>query len=193
MARKTRSETVFFRYDGAERKDVYLRINPIAVRYQQGSKGGVTDTLGGYFRETFSSKDPQYSGLLLPDLTLECSTGIAYRNELKKIEWIWAHHGDRKPDGSPVDLYFFDFNEVGPYQDVTRDAPMAYLIELLNFAWDESVNSPYEIKFSMRCKILRSVFAELDNPSPQDFNAIPSLADLIQSGLSRITSALLQL
>lgn len=189
MARKVRSETVYFRYDGDVRKDIYFRINPIAIRFQQGSKGGVTDTLGGYFREVFSAKDPQHSGLLLPDLTIEGTTGIAYRDELKKIEWIWKHHGDRKEDGSPADVYFFDFAEVGAYQEVTRDAPRAYLIEFLNFAWDDSASSQNEIRFTFRCKVLRDMFFELDDNLEQS-EPTQSMEDLIAKGWENLVGNL---
>lgn len=115
MAREGRSPNCFFRYDGLERKDIFLRINPQAVRVQQGAKGNATDTLGGYFTEQVYSKDRQYSGLTLPELTLEATTGIRYRKELEDLRWVWQHQSDRKPSGKPADIYFFDLIEHDPF------------------------------------------------------------------------------
>lgn len=180
MARKNRSETVFFRYDSGEtKKDIYWRINPIAVRWQQSGKSAVSETLGGYFRDVFYSKDQQYSGFNLPDFTLEGTTGIAYRKELKTMDWVWRHSCDRKKDKSPVDIYFFDNINDRPFQEVQRSQSRAYLIHIQNFAWDDTVQTFQEIKFSIRCKILRDLFWELegeDNPGIAD-NA-PQLPDL---------------
>lgn len=108
-AKYAREKTIFFRHEGAVNRDVYLRVNPQALRIQQGNKGSVVDTLGGYFREVMFSADPQHNGLLLPDLTIECETGAGYREELQRLEWIWRHHADPKPDGSPADTYLMDF------------------------------------------------------------------------------------
>ena len=94
---------------GAQTRNVYLRINPQAIRVQQGNKGSVVDTLGGYFREVLHSEDPERNGLMLPDLTIECETGAGYRDELAKVQWIWRHHADLKADGTPADTYFMDF------------------------------------------------------------------------------------
>lgn len=162
MAREKRSQTVFLRHDGAEKKDIYFRIAPIAVRFQQQGKSSVTETLGGYFREVMFSKDAQYNGLMLPDFTIEATTGAAYRKELKTIDWIWRHSGDRKKNGAPADTYFFDNIEDKPFQKVVRATKRAYLIHIQNFAWDDTVNSAYEIRFSMRCKILRDLFWGLE-------------------------------
>lgn len=107
-ARWARPNHIFIRHEGATRKDVYFRVNPQAIRVQQGNKGSVVDTLGGYFREVMYSEDPQHNGLLLPDLTIECDTGAGYRAELQKLEWIWRNHGTPKDDGSPADTYFMD-------------------------------------------------------------------------------------
>lgn len=178
MPRQTRSETVFFRHEGKERKDIYLRINPSAIRWQQGRKGGVTETLGGYFREIMYSSDPQYNGLMLPDFTIEATTGVAFRKELKTIDWIWRHSGDRKADETPADTYFFDLIENGAHQGIERDAQRAYLIEISNFAWDDTTQNPYEIRFSMRCKILRDLFWDLDDEPPGNMNSLPSLETL---------------
>lgn len=186
MARSTRSESVFFRYEGTERKHVFFRINPSAVRFQQGAKGGTTETLGGYFREILYSADPQYNGLALPELTIEATSGIAYRKELEEIQWIWKHRGDRKPDGSPADLYFFDLTNIPPVQGIVRDSPRAYLIDMQNFAWDDTVSNAFEMRFTMRCKVLRDLFGELEVPSEAiDSTAIdPALtgADSIEFG-----------
>lgn len=103
-----RSSHIFIRHVGAKTKDVYFRVNPQALRVQQGNKGSVVDTLGGYFREVMYSEDPQHNGLLLPDLTIECETGAGYRKELKRLEWVWKNHGTPKADGSPADTYLMD-------------------------------------------------------------------------------------
>ena len=162
MARQTRSESCFFRHVAAEETIVYLRINPQAVRFSQGGKRMVTETLGGYFRDVMYSDRPQSNGLLLPDLTIEATTGVAYRTELKRIKWLWEKSGQRKPDGSPADLYFYNLQEFGAYQGIERDEQHAWLIDLQQFAWDESVQSPHEIKMTMRCKILEDLFGDLD-------------------------------
>lgn len=107
-ARWARPNHIFIRHEGETRKDVYFRVNPQAIRVQQGNKGSVVDTLGGYFREVMYAEDPQHNGLLLPDLTIECDTGAGYRAELQKLEWIWRNHGAAKSDGSPADTYFMD-------------------------------------------------------------------------------------
>lgn len=222
-----RSKTIFLRHHGAIRKDVYFRVNPQALRVQQGNKGSVVDTLGGYFREIMYADDPQHSGLLLPDLTIECETGAGYRKELQKLEWVWRHHGDPKGDGSPADTYLMDFADedteffdgaksplggamgalggmsmaAGPYRQKgspknlsalqgkippqarmheqafalpgaiaktmksgmgqsegdSRFTPRVFKIEILNFAWDETVQDPYRIRFNFRCKVLRDM------------------------------------
>jgi hypothetical protein len=166
LSRKGRSKTVFFRYEGASRVDVYFRINPTAIRFQQEQKASLTATAGGYYYETFFCKDPQYNGLQLGDLTIEGETGIAHRKELKQIDWIWRHHGDRKPDNSPADIYFFDFTENGSFQDIERDAPRAYLIAITNFGWDDTAEDPYRIRFVFRAKVLRDLFWELSAAAP---------------------------
>jgi hypothetical protein len=167
MARQTRSETVFLRHEARERKDVYFRINPTAIRFQQGQKGGVTETLGGFFREFMYAADKQYSGLTLPDLTIEATTGAAYRRELKVIDWVWRHQADTKADGSPADIYFFDLTEIPDYQGLGRSQPRAYLIQIQNFSWDDSVNNFGQISFNLRCKILRDLFWEIDGEMDQ--------------------------
>jgi hypothetical protein len=42
----------------------------------------------------------------------------------------------------------------------------AFLVEILNFAWDETVQDPYRIRFTFRCKILRDFTwnGSQDNP-----------------------------
>ncbi len=177
MPRKTRSQTVFFRHETDERRDVYLRINPSAVRFQQGAKVTVTDTLGGYFIDRLYAEDPQYSGLSLPELTIEATTGIAYKQELKTIDWIFRHQSDRKSDRSPADLYFFNFSTVGEYMGIQRDVQQAWLITILNFAWDDSIQSFSEIKFNLRCKVLRDLFWGLDD-EPTGLNSLPTLDEL---------------
>jgi hypothetical protein len=220
---KGAAKSIFIRHHGAIRKDIHFRVNPQALRVQQGNKGSVVDTLGGYFREVMYSEDPQHSGLLLPDLTIECETGAGYREELKKFEWVWRHHGDAKGDGTPADTYLMDFADPdtqwfdgalssgglvsggglsGPYrghqntvtdvsvlkgtvptqariheqafslpglfnrtmrsgmgqsEGTSRFTPRVFKIELLNFAWDETVQDPYRIRFNFRCKILRDM------------------------------------
>lgn len=109
MVRRKATSTIFFRHVGAQTRNVYLRINPQAIRVQHGNKGSVVDTLGGYFREVLHSEDPERNGLMLPDLTIECETGVGYRDELAKVQWIWRHHADLKADGTPADTYFMDF------------------------------------------------------------------------------------
>ena len=179
MARTNRLETVFFRYDGDTRKDVYLRIAPTAIRWQQGSKGGATDTLGGYFQEIMYSTDPQYRGVTLPDLTIEGTTGIAYRKELDTLKWIWEHRGDRKADHSPVDIYFYDLIPFNPFQKVERGGDRIWLISMQNFAYDETVQAPYEVRFTMRCKILRNMLSELQPDPPQTFGSVPDVGELV--------------
>ncbi|MBD2019355.1 hypothetical protein H6F43_04050 [Leptolyngbya sp. FACHB-36] len=176
MARQQRSSTVFLRHDGKERKDVFFRINPIAIRVQQGEKGAVVETLGGYYRDVLYSKDPQYQGLALADLTIEATTGVAYRQELTVAQWIWHHASDRKKNGAPADTYFFDLTEDAPYQGVVRATQRAYLIKISNFAWDDTVNSPNEIRFSMRCKVLRDLFWDLSPPSTSSAPNLSSIA-----------------
>lgn len=219
-----RSTTIFIKHHGAVQKSVYFRVNPQALRVQQGNKGSVVDTLGGYFREVLYSKDPQHNGLMLPDLTIECDTGAGYREELKKFEWIWRHHGDRKADGTPADTFLMDFADdtVGwqdgavaaggmprmgghvhgakgndlapPIGDIgrthgaaytlkgllsgqargtmqealirnnrgSRFLPRVFKIEILNFAWDETVQDPFRIRFNFRCKILRDMLWKVE-------------------------------
>lgn len=209
---------MFFRHYGRERRDVYFRVNPQAIRVQQGNKGSVVDTLGGYFREVMYSDNEQYNGLMLPDLTVECDTGIGYRKELQRLEWIWKNHATPQGDGKPAQTYFMDFvdedtlwfdgaagggnisdewkdGSIGPGPPInpqasmdrarqfiqrqlpeevktgpartlggSRFVPRCYEIEILNFAWDESVQDPYRIRFSFRCKVLRDVFFRLNRP-----------------------------
>jgi hypothetical protein len=107
-ARYARPNHIFFRHVGAESRDVYFRVNPQAIRIQQGGKSSVVDTLGGYFREVMYAEDPQHNGLMMPDLTIECETGAGYRKELQRLEWIWRNHGTPKADGTPADTYFMD-------------------------------------------------------------------------------------
>lgn len=175
MARTGRSETVFFRYEGDERRDIYLRINPQAVRGQQGRKGAVVDTLGGYFRESVWADDPQYSGKTLSDLTVEATTGIRYRKELQEIKWIWDHQGDRRSNGKPVDIYFFDLIKDVPFQGIERAAERIYLIDIQNFAFDDTVQAIGEIRFTLRCKILRDLLGELDATPPANAATLPRL------------------
>ena len=178
MARTTRSPNVFFRYQGKERKDVFFRINPQAIRYQQGTKAQATETLGGYFLDRIYSKDPQY-GHTLADLTIEGTTGIAYRKELEAMQWIWEHSVERKPDGSPVDIYFYDLIEFQPHQQVVRAGTRAFLILINNFAWDDTSQNPFEIRFSFRAKILRNLFYGLGDKKPTKSN-VPSLSELVK-------------
>ena len=211
-----RSQTIFIRHHGREQRSIYFRVNPQAIRVQQGNKGSVVDTLGGYFREVLYAEDPQHNGLMLPDLTIECDTGVGYRDELKKFEWVWRQHGDRKADGTPADTYLMDFADgdtewfdgavgsngagaarmtthqhnsrgrdlvpqaaaanihgaaytlrgllsrpmrtaLGQANGGSRYTPRIFKIELLNFAWDETVSDPFRIRFNFRCKILRDM------------------------------------
>ncbi|MBT9316283.1 hypothetical protein [Leptothoe spongobia] len=210
MPRNRATSPIFFRHVGATTRDVYLRVNPQAIRVQQGNKGSVVDTLGGYFREVLHSPNPERNGLMLPDLTIECETGVGYRDELAKIAWIWRHHADLKEDGTPADTYFLDFvdedtlafaggifsedlqkaslkanvNSPSPPRLPTpltaisqlaklkplskslganRYRPRAFLIEILSFAWDESVSDPYRIRFNFRCKVLQDLFWKIDD------------------------------
>lgn len=193
MPRYGRSQTVFFRHEGAIDTDVYFRINPTAIRFRQGNKGSVNDTLGGYWREVMSCPDPQYQGLLLPELTIEGDTGIAHRRELKTIDWIWRHHADKKGDGSPADTYYFDFIENDRFQGIARDCPRAYLIEIMNFAWDDTAEDTYRIRFVFQCKILRDLFWEVEGggvntPPVGDFNIGGANVTTIEEVLSGVSS-----
>lgn len=111
MPRQGRVQDVYFRHEGKTDVDLYWRIRPQAIRFQQANKGSVTDTLGGYFREVLYSEEEQFNGLLLPDLTIEGETGVAYRKELNTINWIWQHHADLKEDNTPADTWFYDLSD----------------------------------------------------------------------------------
>jgi len=125
-ARWARPNHIFLRHVGVKTKDIYFRVNPQAIRVQQGGKSSVVDTLGGYFREVMYSEDPQYRGLMLADLTLECETGAGYRRELKRLEWVWRNHGALKEDGSPADTYLMDMcDEDSLYFDGATGTPAA--------------------------------------------------------------------
>lgn len=182
MARTGRSQTVFLRWDGGKsnRKDVYFRINPQAIRFSQGAKASVVDTLGGYFLERIRSIDPQYNNLL-PDLTIEGTTGIAYRLELEKMRWIWQHSSDLKSDGKPVDTYFFDMNNDRPLQEITRAGQYCYLIFISNFAYDDTVNNYGEIRFTLRCKVLRDLFFKVSAGQPYT-GRLPDLNSVYRQG-----------
>jgi hypothetical protein len=173
MVRFGKSTSVFFRHEGDERRDVFLRINPSAIRFSQSAKGSVSNTLGGYFREVLFSDDEQYNGMQLGGLTIEGTTGVAYRRELKEIDWIWRHHGDRKEDGSPADTYFFDLDEVGESRGVLRDAPRAFLIAIQQFAWDDSAQTPFEIRFTLRTQVLRDMYWALEGEPSGGAAALP--------------------
>lgn len=177
MARTGRSQDCFFRHEGAETKEIYWRIRPQAIRVQQGSKSNVVDTLGGYFRDVMYSPDPQYSGLLMPEVTLEGTTGAAYRAELEQMLWVFQHSGDRKPDNSPADTYFFELFQPEPYQEVVRASTSAigWLIHILSFAYDDQVSNPNEIKFTFRCKLLRNVYGPVAPAPPADFSTLPDV------------------
>lgn len=164
MARKELNKKVFFRHEGAARTDVFFRVAPQAFRFQQGSKSSVEDTLGGYYLEQLYSKDQQYS-LKLAEFTIEGTTGAAYRAELDRMIWIWHHQSDRKKDGSPADIYFFDLISTPDYQGIKRSGTRTLLIHIENFAYDESVNSSDEIRFTLRGKVLRDLLSKL-SPSP---------------------------
>lgn len=160
MVRSGRSSTVFFRLEsGKERHDVFLRINPTAIRYSQAKKGGTVDTIGGYFREVLQATNPQHSGLMLPELTIEGTTGAAYRKELDNLIWIWHKSVEiSKETGKPADCYFFDTTKTPDYQGIVRAADYGYLIDLRNFACDDSASKRGEITFTFRCKILKDLF-----------------------------------
>jgi hypothetical protein len=111
MVRQGRVNDVYFRHEGKTDRDLYWRIRPQAIRFQQANKGSVTDTLGGYFREVMYAGEEQYNGLLLPELSIEGETGVAYRRELNTINWIWQHHADSKEDGTPADTWFYDLSD----------------------------------------------------------------------------------
>ena len=181
MARTTRSDTAFLRWDGDDRKDIFFRIAPNAIRLQQGRKASVTETLGGYYTDTLYAADAQYRGLLLPDLTIEGTTGVGYRKELEEVEWVWRHASDTRNDDSPVDVYLFLLSRMGPYQGVERDRDFAWLIFLQNFAWDDSASTFGEIKFSLRAKVLRDLFWETEGLPP---GQLPSLEELAPSELA---------
>ena len=169
---------MFFLHRGRETRRIYFRINAQAVRFQQGGKEYVTDTMGGFYRDVFYSSNPAHNGLLIPDITIEGTTGVAYRAELERMKWVFRHKADRKSDGSPADTYFYDLIEVGEYQRVVRDVQRAWLISLQNFAFDESVQNPNEIKFTFRCKLLEDLLGQLDpEPPPEATGTLPNLTD----------------
>jgi hypothetical protein len=181
MPRTTRSQSTLFRWEGDERKDINWRIAPQAIRFQQGRKVSVVDTLGGYYKEVFYSTDPQYSGLLLPDLTLEGTSGVAYRRELKEMDWLRRHCSDRKRDGSPVDVFFFSNSSIGAYNGIERDEDFAWLVEITNFAWDDSASTFGEIKFSLRLKILRDLLWDTQREPFQATGQVPTLEELTRN------------
>ena len=184
------SETTFFRWEGVERKDIYWRIAPQAIRFQQGRKVAVVDTLGGYYKEVFYARDPQYSGLTLPSLTVEGTSGAGYRKSFQDIDWIRKHISDRKRNGAPSDLYFFSLSRIGPLGELARDVDFGWLIEILDFAWDDSASQQNEIKFSLRMKILRDLFWETN---PADFEAtgeVPTLEELMAGQQGKIAAGL---
>lgn len=160
MVRSGRSNTVFFRLEsGKERQDVFLRINPTAIRFSQGKKGGTVDTLGGFFREVLRAENPQYSGLTLAELTIEGTTGVAYRKEIDNLIWIWHKSAEiSKETGKPADCYFFDTTKTPDHHKIVRAADYGYLIDIQNFACDDSANKRSEITFTFRCKILKDLF-----------------------------------
>lgn len=231
----SRSNHIFFRHIGAERRDVYFRVNPQAIRVQQANKGSVVDTLGGYFREVMFAEDKQHNGLLLPDLTIECDTGAGYRKELKNLEWIWRNHATPQADGTPARTLFMDMvdedtlwhdggtaapdpwsngavrsgapepppnpaNSMAAARQLipqgaldfktaisktmrgTRFVPRMFQIEILAFAWDESVQDPYRIRFNFRCKILRDLFFSLDTPEETSGRVVQPLSDTWSDG-----------
>jgi hypothetical protein len=163
MARQELNKKVFFRHQGKEKTDVLFRVAPQAIRYSQESKSSVENTLGGYYLERLYSKDSQYSNKIAT-LTIEGTTGVGYRAELDRMKWIWDHQSDRKKDGSPADIYFFDLIETAPYQKVKRSGTRTFLINIKSFAYDESASDPQVIKFSFRCEILRDLLAGLNKP-----------------------------
>lgn len=165
MARSIRSTTCFFRHEGAERRDVFLRIKPTALRFSQAKKGATVDTLGGYFREVLRSADPERNGLLLPELTIEATTGVAYRAELRTIQWIWRNSSAVDPKtNKPADVYFFDTTQTPDYSGVKRSGQYGFLIDIQNFAFDDSVNKRNEIPFTLRCKVLKDLFFKVEAP-----------------------------
>lgn len=162
MARSAPDELVFFRYEGDDRKDVFWRIKPTAVRYNQSVKGSASETLGGRYTETLYAVDDQLNGRLMADLTLEGTTGIRYRRELDDIKWIWEHQAILKADGKLPDIYFYDLISDRPYQNIERNKERIYLIFIQSFGFDDSANNFGEVRFSFRCKILRDILAPLE-------------------------------
>ncbi|MBT9159781.1 MAG: hypothetical protein DDT26_01046 [Dehalococcoidia bacterium] len=171
MARLGYSETVFIRYDAGSPEDIHLRIRPQAVRWQQNGKGGTADTLGGWYREILHSDNPQYSGLTLADLTVQAETGLTYRAELQRLLNVWQRRGVPKADGSPADYYFFDLTEVGDWNGLARDQPRGYLVDILGFAYDDTVSSYGTIGFTLRMKILEDLFF-LEGGEPQNLTSL---------------------
>lgn len=174
MARSARSTTVFFRHEGVERRDIYMRIAPSAIAYSQSEKGGVVDTLGGYFREVLRSSNPQRNGLKLPELTIRATTGVAYRKELQNLLWIWRNSKVVDPKtNKPADLYFFDVTKMPDAQGIVRASDYGYLINIRQFAFDDSVDKFGQIPFTMQCQILSDLFFKVADP-PATVQPLPT-------------------
>jgi len=178
MARQTDVEDIYFQHRGAEERLIYWRIRPQAIRWQQQGKRTVSDTLGGWYRSVMYSDAPASNGLMLADLTIEGTTGVAYRTELEKMMWVWRHQSDRQPNGQPAETLFFNLIELGVHQGIARDTQQTYSIDISQFAYDESARSQGEISFTFRCKILEDVFAGISQDPPANLSSIPSIDEL---------------
>lgn len=65
----------------------------------------------------------------------------------------------------------------------SRFVPRCFKIALLGFAYDESVQDPYRIRFNFRCKILRDEFWEIDQPL-EEGTTVTAIEDWTDGGVS---------
>jgi hypothetical protein len=65
----------------------------------------------------------------------------------------------------------------------SRFVPRCYRVEILSFAWDESVQDPYRIRFNFRCKILKDEFWPVDQP-PAEGTETQSIDDWTDGGVN---------
>lgn len=155
---------VYFKIEGDQPETVYFQIKPSAIRFQQSQKGSSTNTLGGYYRELLYSDDPQYSGLQLASLTVEATSGVRYRKELLRIDQVRRAQGIPKIDGKLADIYFYDLITIGDWNGIQRDASRIYLVNIDRFSFDDTIQSPNEIKYSFAFTILRDMTWAIDEP-----------------------------
>lgn len=133
MTRKTRSNSVYFEIDRGlvVPLRVFWRINPQTFRWQQGNKGSVRDTLDGFHLERIQASNPEYSAKTLPTLIVAGTTGVAFRREVETMQFVFDHREERKPDGSPVDINFFDFG--GTDDENFLNVPVVSSLGFVNF------------------------------------------------------------